>query len=129
MTTVITGTGIQVGTDLSVGAAILDNLGNVRTLPINRRTVAYTLANTDAGKCVITSSGGVTIPASVFNEGQTLTIYNNSASDTTIFQGSGATLRQDGTANIGNRTLAQRGRCQVLCLGSNEFVLSGSGLS
>lgn len=129
MTTIITGNGIQVGTDLSTGASVIDKIGNVRSLPINTQSVAYMLASTDAGKCIRTNFGGVTIPANVFGEGQVFTIYNNSASSTTITQGFGVTLRQDGTANIGTRTLAQRGRCQVLCLGADEFVLSGTGLS
>lgn len=129
MTTVITGTGISVGTNVSAGTSLSDQLGDVRTLPFNRQTTAYPLAATDAGKCVVTNFGGVTFQANTFAEGQTCTIYNNSSSNTTITQGSGVTLRQAGTANIGTRTLAQRGRCSVLCLGSNEFVLSGDGLS
>ena len=58
-----------------------------------------------------------------------MSIYNNSASDQTITQGTSVTLRQAGTANTGNRTLAQRGICTVLCVASNEFVITGVGVS
>ena len=58
-----------------------------------------------------------------------MTIYNNSGSNQTITQGTSVTLRSAGTANTGNRTLAQYGVCTVLCVASNTFVISGAGLS
>jgi hypothetical protein len=71
----------------------------------------------------------VTIPQNVFSVGDAISIYNNSNSSQTITQGSGVTLRQAGTANTGNRTLAQYGVATVLCVASNVFVISGGGLS
>lgn len=101
-------------------------LGNI---PQNSQTSAYTLVLADAGKHVNITTGGVTIPSSVFSVGDAVSIYNNSASDQTITQGSSVTLREAGTANTGNRTLAQRGICTVLCVASNEFVITGVGVS
>ena len=83
----------------------------------------------NVGKHVNITTGGVTVPSGVFSIGDAVTIYNDSASDQTVTQGSSVTLRSAGTANTGNRTLAQRGICTVLCVGSNEFVITGAGLS
>jgi len=38
-------------------------------------------------------------------------------------------MRQVGTANTGNRTLAQYGLCTLLCVASNTFVITGGGVS
>ena len=97
-------------------------------IPANAKTASYTLLVGDAGKHISTTSG-VTSPSGVFSVGDAVSIYNNSASSITITQGSSVTLRQVGTANTGNRTLALRGLATVLCVASNEFVISGGGLT
>ena len=98
-------------------------------IPQNAQTSAYTLASTDNGQHISITIGGVTVPSAVFSVGDTISIYNNSAADQTITQGASVTLRFAGTADTGNRTLAQRGLATVLCVGSDEFVISGGGLS
>jgi hypothetical protein len=110
-------------------SSVIDGIGNVRDIPQNPQTTSYSLLVTDAGKHISITTGGVTVPASVFSVGQTISIYNNSGSDQTITQGGSVTLRFAGTANTGNRTLAQYGLATVLCVGSNIFVISGAGLS
>jgi hypothetical protein len=97
-------------------------------IPANTQTTAYTLVASDAGKHVNITSGGVTIPANIFSSGDAISIYNNSASAQTITQGSSTTLRKAGSSETGNRTLAQYGLSTILCVGTNEFVISGSGL-
>ena len=94
-------------------------------LPENAKTAAYTLAAADTGRLITITTGGITVPASVFSVGQVVTIYNKSGSNQTITQGSGVTLRQAGTANTGNRTLAQYGIATVICISGTEFVISG----
>ena len=106
-----------------------DTLGDVRTIVQNTQSGAYVLLVGDSGKHISISTGGVTIPASVFSAGQAVTIYNNSASSQTLTQGTSVTLRLAGTATTGNRTLAQYGVATVLCVGSNTFVISGGGLT
>ena len=98
-------------------------------IPQNAQTSAYTLVSTDNGQHISITTGGVTVPSAVFSVGDTISIYNNSAADQTITQGASVTLRFAGTVNTGNRTLAQRGLATVLCVGNNEFVISGGGLS
>lgn len=78
---------------------------------------------------LISISGGFTIPANVFSANDTFSIYNNSAANITIAQGANLTLHQVGTANTGNRTLAQRGLVTVVFISAVEAVISGGGLS
>jgi hypothetical protein len=71
----------------------------------------------------------VTVNASTgFTTGQSVSIFNNSGSNQTI-TATGVTLYQVGTANTGNRTLAQRGLCTLLCVGSNTYVITGGGVT
>jgi hypothetical protein len=101
----------------------------VRDIPINNQTGAYILAATDDGKTISITTGGVTVNPNVLSAGSIVSIYNNSGSNQTITQGATVTIRQAGTANTGNRTLAQYGVCTVLCVASNTFVISGAGIS
>ena len=108
-----------------VAAAATDNLqlGFRRLRPASVTTGTPVAADSDS--CVY-ATGGVTLPASVFAQGDSLLIYNNTGSSITITQGSGLTLRSDGTALTGNRTLAQRGRAAVLYISATEAVIGGA---
>lgn len=107
-----------------------------RNIPQNTDTGTVTLDINDAGDHISISSPtgtGVTVPANVFSVGDVVTIYNNSTSNLTITQGTYVTLRQAGTANTGDRTLAQYGVCSVMCVedvnNADVFVIAGAGLS
>jgi hypothetical protein len=108
---------------------VTDSKGELRSVPQNTQTSAYVLVSSDAGKYISITTGGVTVPSGVFSAGETVTIYNNSSSDQTVTQGSSVTMYQVGTANTGNRTLAQRGLATVICVASNTFVITGGGLT
>ena len=110
-------------------ADISDTSGSVRDIPQNAQTTAYTLVVGDKGKHISITTGGITVPASIFSAGQAVSIYNNSAASQTITQGASVTMYLAGTSTTGNRTLAQRGVCTVLCVASNTFVISGGGLT
>jgi hypothetical protein len=114
---------------LDVNGVIRDSKGDVRVIPQNAQGGAYTLVIGDVGRHISISTGGVTVPLGVFSAGDAVTIYNNSGSNQTITQASSVTLRLAGTATLGNRTLAQRGICTLLCVAANEFVISGAGLT
>jgi hypothetical protein len=129
-------TAVAARTSLELGSAnnvtfnsVADVSGDIRDVPQNAKTAAYTLIATDNGKHISITTGGVTVPASVFSVGDTVTIYNDSASSQTITQGGSVTMYLVGTATTGNRTLAQRGLCTVLCVASNTFVITGGGLT
>ena len=110
-------------------SSISDLAGNLRDIPQNAKTASYTLVASDVGKHISITTGGVTVPSGAFSVGDAVSIYNNSSSSQTITQGSGVTLRRGGTDGTGNRTLAQRGLATILCVASNEFVITGAGLS
>jgi hypothetical protein len=109
--------------------ALQGDIAAAKTVPQNAQTGAYTLLASDVGKHISITTGGVTVPSGVFAAGDIISIYNNSASAQTITQGGSVTLRLAGTATTGNRSLAQRGLATVLCVASNEFVISGAGLT
>jgi hypothetical protein len=107
--------------------AFLDEFG--LTIPQNAQTAAYTLTRDDNGKHVSITTGGVTVPAGVFEIGDNITVYNNSASSQTLVQGASVTLRLTGTGLTGNRTIAQHGLATILCVASNTFVVGGGGIT
>ena len=114
---------------MMVTGSISDSGGNVRKLPNNNKTAAYTIAATDVGSLVNTNNN-VTIPQSIFNSGDAITIYNNNTnSDITITQGTGVTMYLCGQATSGNRSLAKTGICTVVCVSTNTFVISGAGVT
>jgi hypothetical protein len=119
------------GTTAAAGTftTVTDSKGELRRVPQNAQTSAYVLVASDAGKHISITTGGVTVNSGIFSTGDTITIYNNSGSNQTITQGTSVTIRQVGTANTGNRTLAQYGLCTLLCVASNTFVITGGGVS
>tara|TARA_B000000565_G_C23579140_1_gene298570 strand:+ start:53 stop:526 length:474 start_codon:yes stop_codon:yes gene_type:complete len=123
------GSDVNINTDLNVSGVVSDSAGSLRNLPQVSKSSAYTLIASDTGKHVSISSGGVTVASGVFSIGDVVTIYNNSSSSQTITQGSSVTLRQAGTSNTGNRSLALYGVATLMCVASNTFVISGVGLS
>ncbi len=109
--------------------SVSDSIGNVRTLPINTQSVSYVLLAGDAGKIVSSAGSGVTVPASVFTSGQTVTIFNNSAGTMTVTQGSGVTMYSAGTTSTGNRVLDARALVTVVAINTTTFVIAGAGLN
>lgn len=109
--------------------SVSDAIGNLRLIPANAQTAAYSLSTTDVGKYVAITSGGITVPQDKFSNGEAISIYNNSANSQTITQGTSVTMYLAGTSTTGNRTLDQRGIATVLCVGTNIFVIAGSGIS
>jgi hypothetical protein len=87
-----------------------------------------TLVAADAGKFTIIN-GNVTINASTgFATGNMCTIYNSGTTTRTI-TATGVTLRWAGTSTTGNRFLSQKGLGNILCVASNDYVISGAGLT
>jgi len=124
------GTTSNLRMSITSGGVIQDAAGiELGFKPIPRQaTSGGTAAYSDRGKCYA-STGGITVPASTFNAGDALSIYNDSASAITITQGSTLTLRWAGTTNTGNRTLAARGFCTVWFNSATEAIVSGAGIT
>lgn len=87
-----------------------------------------TLVIGDRGS-LISLTGNVTVPANVFSPRDVITLYNNTSGSLTVTQGGALTLRQVGTANTGNRTIAARGLVTIVFVSATEAVISGGGLS
>ncbi len=113
---------------VTVTGTVTDSKGDVRNIPRDDKTSAYTLVATDAGKCISTNAG-ITVNNSVFSDTNAVTIINGSGSDITITQGSGLTIYNSADAATGNRTLAGRGMCTLYFVAANYAYISGAGLS
>ncbi len=122
-------TAINTSGTITTTGAITDGTGNIRRIPQNAQTAAYTLVAADVGKHISITTGGITVPASIFSVGDNVTIFNNSTSNQTITQGAGVTLRAGGSTATGNRTLAGYGVATVLCVAADVFVITGTGLT
>ncbi len=91
------------------GTARLIGYRGIPSVPASGATV---LALSHVGECIDITTGGVTVPAEAsvaFAVGDTIQVYNDSASSQSIIAASGVTLRLAGTATTGDRTLALRG--------------------
>jgi hypothetical protein len=97
-------------------------------IPANSQTGAYTLLVSDAGKHINTNSN-VTVPNNIFSVGDVISIYSSNATTNITITGPSVTLRQAGTTNTGNRTLASYGLATILCVAANDFVITGTGLT
>lgn len=97
------------------------------TLPTSAKSANYTLTAADKGGLVSVSSGDITVPANVFDVGDPVVIYNNSSTNRTIERASGVTMYWVDGDNA-NRELLQRGLATIVCVGANEFVITGQGL-
>jgi len=109
--------------------SVTDSKGDLRSIPANVKTSAYTLIASDAGKLIDKSgSGAVEIPNNVFSLGDTVSILNNSGSNLTI-TATITTLYNCADAATGNRTLAGRGLATIYFTGGTSAYISGAGLS
>jgi len=122
-------TAINTSGAITTTGTISDGTGPIRRIPQNAQTAAYTLVATDVGKHISITTGGVTVPASVFSIGDNVTIFNNSTSNQSIVQGAGVTLRAGGQTTTGTRTLANYGVATILCVAADVFVVTGTGLT
>ena len=126
--TIGTGLTLSSGTTFNGSAAVTVNATGST---INSQTGAYVLVASDAGKTISITTGGVTVPNSVFSAGNIITIYNNSGSSQTITQGSGVTLQWAGqsSSTTGNRTLGLYGIATLIYISASVAVISGAGLT
>lgn len=108
-----------------------DSLGSIRSIPIINKTSGYTLTKADNGDLIAITTGGITVPANIFANGDAVSIYNQSGASQSITT-SAVTCYLAGTSTTTSpRTLLQRGIATVICINSdtNEFVISGAGLT
>ena len=114
---------------VTVTGTVSDSKGNLRTVPLNINSSAYTLVAGDAGKAVTNTSGGWTVNNNIFTAGQVVTFINNGSGDQTITQGSGVTIYNTANASTGNRVLASRGMATLIFYNASSGYISGAGLT
>ena len=114
---------------VTVTGSVSDTKGDVRSIPENNQTSAYTLVASDAGKMITMNAGGLTVPNGTLSKGDAVSIINQSGSDQTITQGSGLTLYNTADGSTGNRTLAGRGMATMWFVANDAAYISGAGLS
>ena len=96
----------------------------VMSVAINAQTSAYTLSATDKSKMVIvtsSSTANVTVPPSVFSQGDVVYISRSGSGALSLTQGAGVTI--SGTPGLALR--AQASVAAILCTGSNTFIATG----
>jgi len=106
---------------------MVDQKGEVRTVPANTKASPYTLIASDHGKVII-ASDTITVPSGVFSTGQTISIYNNTAGNISINRSS-VTMYWVSNGTNADRTLSTRGVATILCVGTDTFVITGGTLS
>lgn len=112
-----------------IGSTVVEYIDRLRSLVTPATSSSGGTVGLGDKGALLSVTGGVTIPASVFSERDVLTIFNNSSSNITITQGSGLTMYLVGSATTGNRTLAQRGLITVVFISATVAVVSGGGLT
>ena len=117
---------------LVAGQNVLSSIESVKNRSISSKANPYALTLSDCGK-VVAATGTIFVPNTVFYAGNTLYIYNNTATAITITQNTNTILRYAGLANT-NRTLSGNGYATLTCIqgiesGANVFVLMGSGIT
>ena len=110
---------------------IHDSIGPLRRLGIHAATDNFTLTTAHPGKLVRMSGSGKTIavPQNVLSVGDMVTMFNVSTGTMTIEQGTGTTIYNSVDGATGNRTVAAKGVCTIVCTATNEFIISGSQVS
>jgi hypothetical protein len=127
-------TAISTTGNISTTGTLSDGIGPVRSIPRNSQSAAYTLQASDSGKFIrVTNGVNITITQSItpaFQIGDNVTIYNDSSTSTIqIIQGANATLVTGGQTTTGTRTLATNGVATLLCVDTNKFVITGTGIT
>ena len=123
---------IETDGDAVFAGTVTDSIGNVRRVGIDNVTGGSGIIGTSAaGKLLRVSSSNITltIPSGTYTAGDMITFFNVSATNLTIAQGSSTTIYNAADGSTGNRTLAAKGLATLVCTASNEFIISGSGLS
>ena len=122
-----TSTGVSV-TGACTSTSVEDSKGDLRDIPQNSQTSAYSLVAADAGKHISITTGGVTIPASIFAAGDAITIVNDSASDQTITCSAVTTYLANDTSTKTSLTLKARGIATFLFVSATVVYGAGAGL-
>jgi ACT domain-containing protein len=116
---------------------LADSIGDVRLIPQNSQSTAYTAVLTDSGKHLLhpsadTTARTFTIPANgsvAYPIGTALTFVNQASAGVMTIAITTDTMRLAGAGTTGSRTLAANGIATCLKLTATEWIISGTGLT
>jgi hypothetical protein len=132
--------GAAIGTGTPVAGtftSVADSKGDVRTIPQNSQSAAYTLVLADAGKHILhpsadTTARVFTIPANssvAFPVGTAVTFVNQASAGTLTLAITTDTMRLAGAGTTGSRTLTANGIATALKITTTEWIISGTNLT
>ena len=115
-----------------VSGSVTDDKGDLRSIPQNAKTANYTLVEADAGKHILCNTASITITynPNTFDNGDAITVVNNTTGDINIHNTAGTNMQS--TLGNGNRVLASRGMATILTVDDSATgtgYISGAGLS
>lgn len=125
-TLTITAAGVAMN---ATSGSISDQFGNLRKIPQSGsdKSSAYTLAANDVGRLiVVTTSGSVVVPNSVFASGDVISVFNNTSSNITMTTNPVNTFLSGNNTSRSSINVSTRGIATILYLGSNTCVVTGS---
>jgi len=133
----IASTGLAVTGALSATGTISDSIGNVRIIPQNSRSAAYTTVAADSGKHILHPSADTTARTFTIDSnanvpyaiGTAITFVNQNSAGTVTIAITTDTMRLAGAGTTGNRTLAANGIATAVKITATEWIISGTGLT
>jgi hypothetical protein len=128
---------INAAGDATFTGSITDSKGDVRTIPQNSQSTAYTLVLADAGKHILhpsadTTARTFTIPANssvAYPVGTAITFVNQASAGTMTIAITTDTMRLAGAGTTGSRTLTANGIATALKVTTTEWIISGTNLT
>ena len=117
--------------------AISDAAGDVRLIPQNSQSAAYTTVLADSGKHIFhpsadTTARTFTIPANgtvAYTIGTAITFINQNGAGVVTIAITTDTMRLANSGATGSRTLAANGVATAVKITSTEWIISGTGLT
>lgn len=94
----------------------------------NSSTTGKTLIASDMNTS-INASGNITVPNNIGAPGDIVIVHNTTSGNISIVDGTISTMRLEGTATTGTRTLAQRGVGFLYFRTGTEVIVGGGGVS
>lgn len=122
-------------TGLAVAGGVTIDGNDVRDIPQRVATGSTNLVSLDRGAHLYLNSAiaaDVNIPTNAtvaFAIGTAIVLYNHGAAAWTVKPAGGVTLTFAGAGTTGNRTLGTKGMATLLKVGTDAWVISGTGVS
>lgn len=130
-------TAAKIWGNLTATGTVADVLGDVRLIPQNSKSAAYTTVLADAGKHILHPSADTTARTFTIDSnanvaypvGTAITFVNQNAGGVVTIAITTDTMRLAGAGTTGSRTLAANGTATALKITTTEWIVSGTGLT